>query len=641
MLCAAAAGATSNIDPDSTGRRYGWAENAGFLNLKPDPDNGVRVRAFGDLSIVSGYAWHENVGWIHFGDGTPDAPPTYSNTSATDYGVNVNPATGALSGFAWGENIGWINFNTAAASGQAVTLNASTGGFSGQAWSENLGWIGFDGLGANGAAVPVGTLPVPYTQQLASSLTSSDGWSALGQSGPLFTAGIGSRGYDGGNTALTAVVAPSPRGRIIGWVEDSSVDLPYSQIGSDKFVRAKFSMVYSGPGDSSSEALFNRVPNFRLSLRTRGVVTTQLEVNHNAQTGGSPAQAFVTRELSPSKIQASPSLYRVDLDPVDAPYWSGSTTEGVQRGFETLVSGADYSFVEGALLMTDSSIGTYPALSEAVAPTKSFVVGGSAGASDFDNSGIVLASLGYSAAEIFRYIAGPAAADYFNPTILNFTINSEAGVTIAGSPQGITVNSGGLPTNRIAVADAAINGGVFGETTATRLRVEPDRLYRVSFRLKHDGASDTTPYTRFNARTAGFGWNTTLELLGARGLPGLDARAALAQVLPGAGNQVPGTTADGTVYHLLFSTPLTPGIRADVAGSLAQKFPNLSAQPGPGDPNPGPGNPAAGSLRNVNFGFTMVDSLSLSSPTATDPAEVANALTLNRVEVRTYPQIQD
>ncbi len=71
----------------------------------------------------------------------------------------------------------------------------------------------------------------------------------------------------------------------------------------------------------------------------------------------------------------------------------------------------------------------------------------------------------------------------------------------------------------------------------------------MSIRLKQDGASDALPYTRFNTRTMGFGWNNSLEFLGARGLPAGDGRTALAQVLPGTGNQVPGTTVDGTVYN--------------------------------------------------------------------------------------------
>jgi hypothetical protein len=473
-----------------------------------------------------------------------------------------------------------------------------------------------------------------FETQISNSFPNSNGWIPSGQMGPLFTSDIGSRGFDAANTALTAVVAPSPRARIIGWIEDPNLDLPYGVVGESQFVRAKYSLFYSGPGDSANLSLANRVPNFRLSLRTRGVVNTVLEVNHNAQTGGSPAQLGVTREIGPSKNPSAPSTYRVDLDPVDVPYLAQSTTEGIQRAFETLVSGADYSFVSGVLSLTDSSIGTYPALDDTVAPVKTFATGGTPGASDFDNSNVLLTTLGASAADIFRYLAGPSPADYFNPAVVT-VVNPEPGITVSRSPQGIAVNSIALSNSRIGVAEAAFIGGVFGDTGATRLRVEPDRIYALTFRLRHAGASNTTPYSRLNLRTIGFGYNVTLELLGARGLPGADGREFLAQVMPGTGNQVSGTTTEGTTYRLLFNSPIHPQIRADVPGNLAQKFPQITALPGPGDPISTP------TLRDMNLAFTVADSLSFLNATQTDPAEVANNLVLNRIEIRSYPQIAD
>jgi hypothetical protein len=74
---------------------------------------------------------------------------------------------------------------------------------------------------------------------------------------------------------------------------------------------------------------------------------------------------------------------------------------------------------------------------------------------------------------------------------------------------------------------------------------------------------------------------------------------------------------------------LAADLRAHVIGTLDQKFPTLMAQPGPGFNAP--------SLRDINFGFTVVDSLSLISADNTDAAEVANNLTLNQIEVRTHP----
>ena len=153
--------------------------------------------------------------------------------------------------------------------------------------------------------------------------------------------------------------------------------------------------------------------------------------------------------------------------------------------------------------------------------------------------------------------------------------------------------------------------------------------------MSHAGASDTTPYTRVNLRTIGFGYNATLELLGGRGLAAADARTFLSQVMPGVGNQVPDTTVDGTTYRLLFNSPMHPEIRNDVGGALNQKFPQIMALPGPGVSTTGP------SPRDFNMGFTVVDSLSIISPTENDPAEVANDLTLNRIEISRYPQIAD
>jgi N-acetylmuramoyl-L-alanine amidase len=458
------------------------------------------------------------------------------------------------------------------------------------------------------------------------------GWNALGQSGSLLTADIGTRQHDVSNSAMTATVGSSPRARIIGWIEDAASDMPYLAVGANRVARAKFAITYSGPGDSRSESLANQVPNFRLSLRTRGVVTTQLEVNHNAQTGGSPTQLATTRELGPSKNPAAPSIYRLDMDPVEVPHLTASTTEGIQRGFETMVSGADYSFVSGVLSLTDSSIATYPAPDALVAPIKVFAAGGTPGASDFDQPGVVVSTIGTATSQIFRYLAGPSPEDYFNPSVVTFTF-SEPGLSIVRSPSGITVQSQGVSVNRIGVADAAFIGGALGDTNVTRPRIDPGRIYALSFRLLHNAPSNTTPFTRVNMRTVGFGYNMTYEILGARGLGQQDAQSFLAQVLPGSGSQVAGTTTEGTTYRLLMTSPLDPDIRADVPGTLSDKFPSLANQPGPGAQN--------ASLRNIDFGFTVVDSLSLTGPTSTDSAEVANGLTLNRLELRSYPQVLD
>jgi len=123
VLCAFGARA-SNIDPDSSGCKYAWAENAGWINFNPALGPGVTITD----TTVTGLAWGENIGWI--------------NLSPASYGGVMNDGTGILSGDAWGENVGWIKFNPA---GGGVSIG-SDGTFTGYAWGENIGWINFGSL---------------------------------------------------------------------------------------------------------------------------------------------------------------------------------------------------------------------------------------------------------------------------------------------------------------------------------------------------------------------------------------------------------------------------------------------------------------------------------------------------------------
>jgi hypothetical protein len=109
-----------NIDPDSNGCKFAWAENVGWINFNPSQGPGVTVTD----TAVTGMAWGENIGWI--------------NLNPTNGGV-VNDGRGNLSGYAWGENVGWINLKPA----NGGVIIGSDGKFSGYAWGENIGWINF------------------------------------------------------------------------------------------------------------------------------------------------------------------------------------------------------------------------------------------------------------------------------------------------------------------------------------------------------------------------------------------------------------------------------------------------------------------------------------------------------------------
>jgi len=151
VLVAAAMGmdlAEANSTISSTDR-FAYAANAGWIDFRPDADNGVRV----DEAFLSGYAYAANFGWIHFGDGSPENGHSYSNNSSTDYGVNL-AADGKLSGYAYCASIGWIAFEQQW--GQPV-MNYSTGRFSGHAYAANAGWIALDTPSSDLAAASIAT----------------------------------------------------------------------------------------------------------------------------------------------------------------------------------------------------------------------------------------------------------------------------------------------------------------------------------------------------------------------------------------------------------------------------------------------------------------------------------------------------
>ena len=120
----------STISPTD---RYAHAANAGWLDFRADTASGVRVTD----TTLSGYAYAANFGWVHLGSGTPANGHTYSNATASDYGINLSPS-GLLTGSAYAANVGWITFEQI--HGQP-RLDLRTGIFSGNAYSANLGWI--------------------------------------------------------------------------------------------------------------------------------------------------------------------------------------------------------------------------------------------------------------------------------------------------------------------------------------------------------------------------------------------------------------------------------------------------------------------------------------------------------------------
>lgn len=139
FAAAALMAAPSNVDPTNF---RAWGENVGWMNWRdagsPNGSSGINV---GDR-FLAGFVWSENVGWISLGNGAPVDGLAYANLNATDYGVNVDSATGKLSGLAWGENVGWINFSTIVAGDTTQPPQFRCDGrLTGLVWAENIGWI--------------------------------------------------------------------------------------------------------------------------------------------------------------------------------------------------------------------------------------------------------------------------------------------------------------------------------------------------------------------------------------------------------------------------------------------------------------------------------------------------------------------
>jgi hypothetical protein len=109
-----------------------YAANLGWLDWTGNNANGSIIGEY----VCSGYIYAANVGWISLGNGSPPGGIYYSNTSASDWGVNQD-GLGNLRGYAYGANIGWINFEN----NGAPKVDLYSGKMSGSVWSANCGWI--------------------------------------------------------------------------------------------------------------------------------------------------------------------------------------------------------------------------------------------------------------------------------------------------------------------------------------------------------------------------------------------------------------------------------------------------------------------------------------------------------------------
>lgn len=437
---------------------------------------------------------------------------------------------------------------------------------------------------------------------------SASGWSAFGFNTP----GFASPDYDAANTAFRAFVQTDPsRFRVTGWVANKTDWLPYAFIGSENYCRVKYYIYATGQANPSA---LNTIPNLRVRASSRFAVNSMLEVLHHSN--GDPANDSLANELRPSSNAAQPSIYRVDFDPVDVPFLTtGTVGEGVQRVFEAYALDPQEN---GYLGMAESVIGTYPsgAIPNSVAAQKIYQTS----ASDAGDLAIVSSA---SDLTLFNLIPGTAAGDFGTID----TSGAPKPTYVQGSA-GVTLDTTAVGTDRIGIATREFFPG---SDLTTRVRVEENKLYKVRFHATSTQQSNLNAQVRLRVRTGKFSWGQKYEIGGAWTTNGTPNFTTAQQALPGIGCQNPDriSSENGGWYTVLVNSPLSVDIRPDVAGPLTSRMPVFTAEPGPGV--------NSASRRDLRVAADLIDTI---SGGINAPLEKGN-VTIDRIEIRTYPQIAD
>jgi Zn-dependent metalloprotease len=429
------------------------------------------------------------------------------------------------------------------------------------------------------------------------------------------TGGLASTDFDANNQAIRVRVSSDPtRYRIAGWLANTNNWLPYLYVGSNNFVRGKFYVYATGQANPSQ---LNTIPNFRMRLANRFAVTSMLEVlpHSNATSGDEP----ISLELRPSQDPTRPSLYRVDFDPIDviSPL---SMTEGITRGFEIYALDPQDN---GYVCLTESSIGVYPKSAVSVAGSNLMWLATyaptSTGAGDLDptKSGATL--------DRFSMIMPSNPGDF--PTRDNSVYPS-----VSAGPWGVTIDSTSFDNqggSRVGVVQIDFSPDV---STGQRVRIEPYKQYMIKYHVVSSQQSNLNPQLRLRVRTVRFAWTQKYEVGGAWAIDTPEHTALTRAALPGIGCENPDKwlgTENGGWYTVLMHSPLNIDIRPDMTGTLAERMPNLIAQPGPGQPGT--------SLRDLKVAFDMIDTMSGSTKAYLE----AGNFTVDRIEVYSFDQIPD
>jgi hypothetical protein len=421
--------------------------------------------------------------------------------------------------------------------------------------------------------------------------------------------------YDEASGAYVASIQPAANiYNGAGFISEGAASIPYSAVGADRFVRGKFSVYQSDVNGNVGFTSPDTTPELRLRLSNRFAVTKFLEVNSHVE--GDTSGSVYAAELTPSGDPANPSIYRVDYDPIDVPYLTANPSEGIRYGFEAIKAS---NATEGILYLTDISLGTYSKyVTSGTAPVQTYLP-------EVDGPG----GLGIDLPNAFLRSFTFQLDSGFN--IINFDDPGNPEPVYTDGSFGITLDTRNVTSDTIAI----ITREIATPQNDIRARISENKLYKVRFNLSSTQNTANQASIRVRARTVKFGYAESL-LLGGAWATGTDStvgNAAIAQQsLPGVGTQNPdrrpGQT-NGGWYSILLNSPLSRDIRADVAGTITDRFPLLANEPGFGS--------TADSFRDLKVGIDIIDTLSF-GPNA---AQEEGLVTLDAVEVYEYDQIPD
>lgn len=451
-----------------------------------------------------------------------------------------------------------------------------------------------------------------------SSNISANGWTAFGATN---IASNSTLDWASGAYRIRTLSLATGKWHNAGFSNNRPDWIGYDSINSDNFVRAKF-YVYA-QSDGSAGWSVNDIPSFGMRLTYRFAFWTQLFVNPHEATAMPSAS-----DLRPSVDSSKPSIYRVDFDPVDVPYLATYTNasgqkEGIGAAFEVFETSTG---PRGYLAMTELVTGIYPASTLSGTPTQSKIYDGTKDAQGGDLHRFV--STDSTIANLVPATGTGLVGD--EATSVEYTASEL--ITYSESAQGVSLSSSAVPTAKYGSGEVTFHAGVNGvASNATRVRIKEGEVYKARFHMLSTQATSSQACIWLNAKTVGTAYIAYLEMQGGSTASG---GAALRQVLPGVGNanrdkNVADTT--GGWYTVIMNSPLNKDIATDRTGTtIDQLMPNLAAQPGPGVD--------ASSRRDVKVGARLWDSLS--STVGANAAEVGQ-ITIDRIEVTAYPQIQD